>query len=286
MKHLWQRPEATVADLVACVSETFRLAYTSVLTTVRTPKRKGYVRHRQDQRDFVYAACVAQEDASKTATRNVLSRSFGNLRERLLLSLLGEEELTAAEVQAPKDAIENARIVKKSGSDDGNVVIEARVRTTRECSCFERLGSSRFHGGCCALPALHSAGIPSVRHTIWMLVYALLVVLPFTSPMLGSSRTSAWSSPVLPRLDARWTIAALASWMVVSMFRAVQLLTSSFKLRRIWRRAPPDLLFAELARLSWVSRKQTQNAMFSPQVSESNHFAALRIKSSWLFIQL
>jgi len=92
MKHLWQRPEATVADLVACVSETFRLAYTSVLTTVRTPKRKGYVRHRQDQRAFVYAACVADGDASKTEIRNVLSRFFGNSRERLLLSLLGEEE--------------------------------------------------------------------------------------------------------------------------------------------------------------------------------------------------
>jgi predicted transcriptional regulator len=79
-----------------------------VLTTIRILEQKGYVEHRQEGRAFVYRACIAEQEAGRTEVRHVLSRFFGNSRERLLQSLLGDGELSDEELQRLKDAIREA----------------------------------------------------------------------------------------------------------------------------------------------------------------------------------
>lgn len=108
MKIFWQRGECAVTDLVAAMPEEEPLAYNSVLTTVRILEQKGYVDHRQEGRAFVYRACVAEQEASRSEVRHVMSRFFGNSRERLLLSLLVDEEITPEELKRLKEAIKNA----------------------------------------------------------------------------------------------------------------------------------------------------------------------------------
>ena len=107
MKILWQRGECAVTDLVAAMPEGETLAYNSVLTTVRILEQKGYVEHRQEGRAFVYRASVAEQEASRSEVRHVLTRFFGNSRERLLLSLLGDEDVTPEELRRLKEAIQN-----------------------------------------------------------------------------------------------------------------------------------------------------------------------------------
>ena len=79
-----------------------------MLTTVRILEKKGYVTHRQEGRAFLYSPCVAEYEASRSEVRHVLQRFFGNSRERLLLSLLGDGEITADELQRLKEAIASA----------------------------------------------------------------------------------------------------------------------------------------------------------------------------------
>ena len=105
MKILWQRGESAVNDLVAAMPDGETLAYNSVLTTVRILEQKGYVEHRQEGRAFVYRPCVAEDEASRSEVRHLMGRFFGNSRERLLLSLLGDDEISAEELQRLKDAI-------------------------------------------------------------------------------------------------------------------------------------------------------------------------------------
>jgi predicted transcriptional regulator len=104
MKMLWVRGESAVSDLVAAM-EGEALAYTSVLTTVRILEQKGYVRHRQEGRAFLYSPCVQEQEASRSEIRHMMQRFFGNSRERLLLSVLGDEEIDAVELQRLKEAI-------------------------------------------------------------------------------------------------------------------------------------------------------------------------------------
>jgi predicted transcriptional regulator len=115
MKILWRRGESAVTDLVAALPEDEPLAYNSVLTTIRILEQKGYVEHRQEGRAFVYSPCVAEDEAGRTEVRNVLGRFFGNSREQLVLSLLGDEEIGAEELERLKDAIRSTGAEKGSG---------------------------------------------------------------------------------------------------------------------------------------------------------------------------
>jgi predicted transcriptional regulator len=108
MKILWRRGESAVTDLVAAMPDGESLAYNSVLTTIRILEQKGYVEHRQEGRAFVYRPTIAEHEASRSEVRHVLNRFFGNSRERLLLSLLGDEELSHEELQRLKEAIATA----------------------------------------------------------------------------------------------------------------------------------------------------------------------------------
>lgn len=107
MKILWRRGESAVNELVADLPEGEALAYNSVLTTIRILEQKGYVEHRQEGRAFVYRPCVAEHEAGRSEVRHVLSRFFGNSREQLLLSLLGDNEISAEELERLKEAIRN-----------------------------------------------------------------------------------------------------------------------------------------------------------------------------------
>lgn len=108
MKLLWERGESTVGDLVAAMPDHAPLAYNSVLTTIRILEQKGYVTHRQEGRAYLYSPCVAEQEAGRSEVRHMLQRFFGNSRERLLLSLLGDGEITREELARLKEAIANA----------------------------------------------------------------------------------------------------------------------------------------------------------------------------------
>jgi predicted transcriptional regulator len=105
MRLLWSRGESAVADLVQALPEDTPLAYTSVLTTIRILEKKGYVRHRKEARAFLYSPCVSEHEAQRSEISHVLQRFFENSKERLVLSLLGDAEVTPDELERMKKAI-------------------------------------------------------------------------------------------------------------------------------------------------------------------------------------
>ena len=115
MRLLWARGESAVADLVEALPDDTPLAYTTVLTTIRILERKGYVLHRQVGRAFLYTPCVAEHEARQSEIRHMLQRFFGNSRERLVLSLLGDADATPEELERMKKAIAEA------APDEGDV---------------------------------------------------------------------------------------------------------------------------------------------------------------------
>ncbi|HEY2469931.1 MAG TPA: BlaI/MecI/CopY family transcriptional regulator [Terracidiphilus sp.] len=108
MKILWLRGESAVNDLVAAMPDDEPLAYNSVLTTIRILEQKGYVEHRQEGRAFIYRPVVAEQDASRSEVKHILSRFFGNSREQLLLTLLGDGEISSDELERLKAVIREA----------------------------------------------------------------------------------------------------------------------------------------------------------------------------------
>jgi predicted transcriptional regulator len=117
MKILWRRGESGVAELVAALPDDEPIAYNSVLTTIRILEKKGYVTHRQEGRAFLYQATVAEHEAGQSAVQHLLSRFFGNSREQLVLSLLGDRSLSHSEIERLRELINKA--AAESSAADG-----------------------------------------------------------------------------------------------------------------------------------------------------------------------
>ena len=97
MNVLWRESRGTVADVLAGL-EPPPLAYSTVLTTLRTLEQKGYIEHEEDGRAYVYRPLVARDEAAKSATRHLLDRFFGSSPGALAVTLLDGTQLTESDV--------------------------------------------------------------------------------------------------------------------------------------------------------------------------------------------
>jgi predicted transcriptional regulator len=101
MDVLWDRGAATVAEVADALPKDLDLAYNTVLTTLRILEEKGYVTHTKSDegRAFRYEPVVGRQEASRKAVRYLVSRFFRDSPELLVLNLLENEELGAAELR-------------------------------------------------------------------------------------------------------------------------------------------------------------------------------------------
>src|SRR5579863_7154409 len=111
MDVLWKRGRATVADVVADIPPP-PLAYSTVLTTLRTLEQKGYITHIEDGRAYVYEPVVARDQAAKSAMSHLVDRFFGKSPGALAVALLDGTELNDEEAAAIKRLLARSR--KKS----------------------------------------------------------------------------------------------------------------------------------------------------------------------------
>ena len=108
MDVLWRKGEATVADVVAALPKRSAVAYSTVLTTLRILEEKGYVRHRQEGRAFVYAPVVDRGAARRKAVEQLVRRFFDNSPELLVLNVIEQERIDLDELKRLKRLVDEA----------------------------------------------------------------------------------------------------------------------------------------------------------------------------------
>jgi predicted transcriptional regulator len=113
MQVLWQKGPATVQQILDALPGPIALAYNTILTTIRILERKGYVEHAKDGRAHVYTPRVAQEDATRSAVRQLVSRFFRNSHEDLVLNVLEDRGM------APEELERLRRMLERTGSEEG-----------------------------------------------------------------------------------------------------------------------------------------------------------------------
>jgi predicted transcriptional regulator len=106
MEVLWQKGPATVQQVQQDLPEKAPLAYNSVLTTIRILEKKGYVKHVKDGRAHVYTPLVQREEASRSEIRRLVNRFFGSSHELLVLNILEDQSVDAAELKRLRKALE------------------------------------------------------------------------------------------------------------------------------------------------------------------------------------
>ena len=97
MEVLWHKGSGSVQQVQDWLAST--LAYNSVLTTIRILEKKGHVKHIKDGRAFIYEPTIGREEATRSEVRHLVSRFFRNSHEALLLNILRDEEIDAAELK-------------------------------------------------------------------------------------------------------------------------------------------------------------------------------------------
>ena len=93
MAVVWELGSATVRDVQDRLEDP--LAYTTVLTILRTLEAKGYLRHEAEGRAHRYHPAVRRDQASSSALRRLVSKLFAGRPEALLTQLVSDQKLTA-----------------------------------------------------------------------------------------------------------------------------------------------------------------------------------------------
>ncbi len=94
---LWTLGTATVAEVRERLTD--ELAYTTVLTVLRTLEEKGYAGHEEEGRAHRYHPLVERDRAGQSALRRLTRKIFSGSPELLLTQLVSDRNLSEDELR-------------------------------------------------------------------------------------------------------------------------------------------------------------------------------------------
>jgi predicted transcriptional regulator len=101
---LWDKGPSVVAEVQSLLDD--KLAYTTVLTILRTLEAKGYVTHDEEGRVHRYSAAIQQHAARKSALSHLTSKLFKGSTELLFAQLVSDKNLTQEQIQRMRRLLE------------------------------------------------------------------------------------------------------------------------------------------------------------------------------------
>ncbi len=106
MDEVWRMGQATVAQVHARLAERRKIAYTTVLTTMRNLERRGMLVHEPVGKAFLYHPTMPREQYAAGTVKDFVARIFGGKPERLLCHLLGTDRVTSDDLARMKKLVE------------------------------------------------------------------------------------------------------------------------------------------------------------------------------------
>ena len=97
MAVLWERGSATVTEVRERIPD--ELAYTTVLSVLRTLEEKGHVGHREEGKAHRYFPLVERRVAGRSALARLIDTVFNGSPELLLTQLVTERELSEEQLK-------------------------------------------------------------------------------------------------------------------------------------------------------------------------------------------
>lgn len=97
MAVLWDRGSATVAEVRERLSD--ELAYTTVLSVLRTLEEKGHVGHRGEGKAHRYFPLVERRAAGRSALARLIDTVFNGSPELLLTQLVTDRDLSDDQIK-------------------------------------------------------------------------------------------------------------------------------------------------------------------------------------------
>ena len=100
MKIVWDRDGGvTVRDVYQALLARRTVAYTSVMTGLKTLEQKGYLKSTQQDRAYVYRPARPKRQVIRGMVREFVDRVFNGSGRPLVVHLLEEEQLSEADLK-------------------------------------------------------------------------------------------------------------------------------------------------------------------------------------------
>jgi BlaI family penicillinase repressor len=115
METVWELGEATVQQVLTRLGRDKTLAYTTVLSAMQKLEKRGWLRHREEGRAYIYLPTRSRQEESKSSLRKFIAAVFGGDPLVLFQHLLDDEELSPQDLAALKKMIDKRR--KEQDSD-------------------------------------------------------------------------------------------------------------------------------------------------------------------------
>jgi predicted transcriptional regulator len=106
MQVLWDQGPSVVNEVKNKLQD--ELAYTTVLTILRTLEQKGYVKHEEEGRVHRYFAAVKEDAARKSALKHLTGKLFKGSTELLFTHLVADKKLSKDQIQRMRDLLASA----------------------------------------------------------------------------------------------------------------------------------------------------------------------------------
>jgi predicted transcriptional regulator len=101
MAVLWDLGSGTVAEVRKLLNELYEpdVAYTTVLTMLRSLRAKGWARVEEEGRAHRYFPAVARDSARRRSLRRLTNLLYNGSRELLLTELVSDRRLRTSDLQ-------------------------------------------------------------------------------------------------------------------------------------------------------------------------------------------
>ena len=118
MRVLWDRAQATVAEIHEALLPDRGLAPTTVATLLSRLEKRGIVKHRTASRQYVYYPAISESEVRRSMVSDLAERLFDGDVAELVSHLLSEREMSAGDLEKVKELIASHE-ARLEVSDDG-----------------------------------------------------------------------------------------------------------------------------------------------------------------------
>ena len=108
LRELWTRGEATVAELWEALHDERPLAPTTLATIITRLEKRGVVAHRSQARQFVYRACVTEQEVQHSMVNELTASLFEGDVPALVNHLLTEQDVSPGDIERIRALIDEA----------------------------------------------------------------------------------------------------------------------------------------------------------------------------------
>ncbi|MES2179703.1 MAG: BlaI/MecI/CopY family transcriptional regulator [Gemmatimonadota bacterium] len=108
LRLLWQRGEATVAEIWEELYAERGLAQTTIATIVARLQRRGILARRNKDRQFVYRPLITEADVQHSMVKELTERLFDGDVTALVSHLIADRDMTPGDLERVRQMIENA----------------------------------------------------------------------------------------------------------------------------------------------------------------------------------